>query len=224
MPSESPGASPESEIAAAELILWQFLNGYLQSEQAAGSLAIGFGCSDLRVAAASAELYHQGHVGQILFTGGYGRLTRFVFQRPEADIFADLAQAEGVLADDIIRETAAGNTAENVLFAMALLTDAHLAEPLVLVCSNIYRPRVAATFLKHHPVQPFHLVSPAVDYSGYATDAGAREQARAMMVGEIDRLLVYPARGWQELVAIPEAVVEAYQVLHQAGYRRYLVA
>lgn len=49
------------------------------------------GSHDLRVASHAADLYHQGWANQLIFSGGLGRLTDGIWERPEAEVFAEVA-------------------------------------------------------------------------------------------------------------------------------------
>ena len=43
------------------------------------------------------------------------------------------------------------------------------------------------------------------------------------MVGDLQRILIYPARGFQIPQDVPEDVLDAYRQLVTAGYDKYLV-
>ena len=84
---------PQNIFDAART-LWSFHR--VDDEPAQADIIIGLGSYDLRVAGRCADLYRTGYASRILFTGGSGNWTRDVFERPEADIFADVAVDAGV--------------------------------------------------------------------------------------------------------------------------------
>lgn len=211
------------QITAAELCLWQYLSSYQPPALLPVTWAIGLGCADLRVAQCAAQLIQQGFANRLLFSGGYGRLTRQHFQQTEAEIFAAEAVRLGVPASSIVLETNASNTQENIRNSFVLLPPADLSAGVTLVCRTIFRPRVAAVMALQNAQQDFQLVSPELTYAQYAANADEQHLARHMMVGEIDRLLHYPARGWQAKLEIPSIVIAAYEILIRAGYQHYLV-
>jgi hypothetical protein len=43
------------------------------------------------------------------------------------------------------------------------------------------------------------------------------------MVGDLQRIKIYPARGFQIEQEIPEPVWQAFEVLVRAGYDKYLI-
>ncbi len=235
------------ELQLAEAELWQFLNGYGREPAKVCFWGLGFGCADTRVAEHCAELYRRGLAQRLLFSGGFGRITRAIFNNTEAETFAQRAIALGVPSEHILREPRASNTAENVRFSFALLEKQKKVQqqtelqqqasatgaPMVVACRNIYRPRVAATLRRWQPQQPFYLASPDLTYTEFAISPKQQDpkqqnpeqenptqenQARHALVGEIDRLLQYPKRGWLAPVDIPVAVLQAYQTLEAAGY------
>ena len=214
--------SGSDSIHQAELCLWQFLNGYNQQPLARSNWALVMGCSDLRVAEAAAQLQLKGDVEKLLFSGGYGRLTKGQFQLSEAETFAAVAKDMGVSEAAMRLDTQASNSQENLTNARALLSAEEIGQTLVIVCRNIFRPRVAALAGLHLAGAGVQLVSPELNYQQYASSAEQQQLARHMMVGEIERLQRYPDRGWQLPVGVPEPVVEACQRLLAAGYNQHL--
>jgi len=45
----------------------------------------------------------------------------------------------------------------------------------------------------------------------------------SIMVGDLQRIKIYPARGFQIEQEIPEPVWQAFELLVRAGYDKYLV-
>lgn len=227
---------PPGELALAEQTLWRFLNGYQPDTNTRARWLLVMGCADIRVAECSARLVLQGRAERVLFSGGFGRLSRHQFRQTEAEVFASQARSMGVPATAMELETQAGNTAENIRNSLPImLADNHTArfegaahravDGLIVACRNIYRPRVAATLGRWYPAQLFDLVSPALSWESfcyYSVDDQHRQdqlaQLRGLMVGEIHRLVVYSQRQWIQAVDLPTDVMAAYDILLQAGY------
>src|SRR5256885_8779068 len=62
-------------------------------------LILVLGSHDTRVAERGAELFLEGWAPLLAFAGGLGRLTEGRWDRPEAEIFAEIAIGRGVPAD-----------------------------------------------------------------------------------------------------------------------------
>lgn len=79
-------------------------------------------CSfDLRVAHRAVDLFNCGKGKYLIFSGGYGEITSNIFDKPEAEVFADIALKRGVPEEKIILETESTNTGENVRLTYELL-------------------------------------------------------------------------------------------------------
>src|SRR4051812_12240116 len=75
-------------------------------------------CSlDTRVAERAAQLWLQEYGKYLVFSGGAGKLTKNLFEKPEADIFANIAKQLGVPKESILIENKSTNTGENVRFS-----------------------------------------------------------------------------------------------------------
>src|SRR5580704_11107193 len=81
------------------------------------------GSHDLRVAERAAAIFLQGWAPIIVFSGGLGNLTRGIWDEPEADQFAAIAERLGVPRQAMLIENKSTNTGENILFTQQLLID-----------------------------------------------------------------------------------------------------
>ncbi len=214
-------------------ILWDYLNGFKSdlSPVADSDMIFVFGCNDIRVAKAAAEFASRHQHSPLIFCGGLGRLSKTTFTRSEAEIFAQVAIEQGVDEARVILEKNSTNTGDNVRFARQLLAakGLNITNP-ILVCKNVMRPRVWATFAHYYPELTPRLVSAAMDFDDYCQtpvdklseynkkDSVNTDAATHLMVGEIDRLILYPDQGYMQPVAVPDRVVEAANLLKQLGY------
>lgn len=182
------------------------------------------GSHDRRVAARGAELYLQGMAPVLVFSGGLGRLTKDMWSETEADLFARIATEMGVPAEAIIIENRSTNTGENILFTQQLLQARGLNPQSFIVVQKPYMERRSyATFKRHWPAKDIVVTSPQIAFEDYPTEEIPLEKVISIMVGDLQRIKVYPEKGFQVYQEIPQDVWEAYGQLVQLGFDQHLV-
>jgi uncharacterized SAM-binding protein YcdF (DUF218 family) len=183
------------------------------------------GSHDLRVAERGAELYLQGLAPILLFSGGLGNVTKGIWKDPEADRFARIALDRGVPAEAIFIENQSTNTGENILFTQQLLEDKGLHPQTFLLVQKPYMERRSyATFKKHWPDKDLIVTSPQISFEDYPTPEIPMERVIQIMVGDLQRIRIYPEKGFQIAQEIPDAVWAAYERLVEWGFTQHLVA
>lgn len=186
-------------------------------------------CShDLIVAERGAELFLEGRAPLLIFSGGSGAMTRELWSEPEADVFARIAIDRGVPADRILREGRSTNTGENVQFTRQLLAERGLDPQSFIVVQKPYMERRSfATFRKVWPEKAITVTSPRITLDDYLTRYShgtlTPDDVINIMVGDLQRIRLYPARGFQIAQEIPADVWTAYEKLIAAGYNKRLV-
>lgn len=186
-------------------------------------IILALGSNDLRVAAYAAELYLQGLAPLLVFSGNVGALTRELFTRPEAEVFAEIAIQKGVPRAAILTEGESTNTGENIAFSRRLLAARGLDPASFLLVQKPYMERRAyATFMKQWPGKKVIATSPPISFSDYPTPALPRDKVINIMVGDLQRIRIYPARGFQIEQEIPADVWQACEQLIALGYDRHL--
>jgi len=185
-------------------------------------------CSlDLRVAHYGAELYKRGLGDYLIISGnGRGRLTEHLFEKTEAETFADVAMEHGVPPDKIILETEATNTGENLRFVHTLLQQrGPLPKSLMLVQKPHMERRAYATFKQQWPESDtsFVVASPPIAYEDYFDETSPRCYVIEVLVGSLQRIKVYAERGFQIPQPIPPKVWHAYEALVAAGFTGQLL-
>jgi uncharacterized SAM-binding protein YcdF (DUF218 family) len=203
---------------------------YLQLDQPLSKAdAILVLCShDLRVAERGAQLYLEGWAPLLIFSGGLGSLTKRLWSEPEADQFARVAVSLGVPQDAILIENQSTNTGENVRFTQRLLAEKGLDPQDFIVVQKPYMERRSfATFKKQWPGKDLVVTSPRVsldDYlRQYSNETLSADDVISIMVGDLQRIRVYPELGFQIPQEIPADVWQAYEELVESGYDRHLL-
>lgn len=182
------------------------------------------GSHDKRVAERGAELYLQGWAPLLIFSGGLGRLTKETWNEPEADQFARIALQKGVPAKDILIENQSTNTGENIVFTQQLLQSKQLDPQNFIVVQKPYMERRSfATFKKHWPEKNLAVTSPQLSMEEYATGDLSIEKVINIMVGDLQRIKIYPEKGFQLYQEIPADVWQAYEQLVGLGFNEQLI-
>jgi uncharacterized SAM-binding protein YcdF (DUF218 family) len=186
-------------------------------------------CShDKIVARRGAELFLEDWAPLLIFAGGLGSITSRLWQEPEADQFAKIAIAMGVPEDRILVENRSTNTGENILFTKQLLLERHLDPQKFIVVQKPYMERRSyATFRKLWPEKDAIVTSPQLSLDQYLSagshDALSSDDVISIMVGDLQRIRLYPEKGFQIHQDIPEDVWQAYEELVRAGYDTHLL-
>lgn len=183
------------------------------------SVAIGLGSHDLGVADVTAELYRQGMAPLVVFTGATSRTTRERMPRGEAEHYRARAIELGVPSDAILVEPQARNTGENIRFSRALLEEQGVLVSSVLLVSKPYEERRAyATARKLWPDVEFVSASAPMTLADYVNSIGDAHLVVDMLVGALQRLLIYPAQGFMISQQVPQDVLDAYERLCAQGF------
>lgn len=182
-------------------------------------------CSnDLRVAEYAAELYLQGYAPWIAFSGGVGALTEGLFDCSEAEVFAAVAQDMGVPKEAIYIEPASTNTGENIRFTRTLLEDKGLsAERLILVQKPFMERRAYATCQRLWPEQAVIVTSPRISLDDYPNESLTYAEVINVMVGDLQRVMDYPQKGFSVKQDVPIDVLSAYEKLVGLGFDGHLI-
>lgn len=212
----SPGADDFEQVVGP---LWNYLA--VSDAPARADVIFVFGSQSLDVPARAAELYRAGHAPVVLASGGYGRMTRGVFDRPEALVFRDLLVREGVPRAAVVTETEAGNTLQNVVFGLAALRRKRIAAAsALLVAKPFVMRRCAATFARQAPDVRVRCCPPRSGLTGSVDRPPAEFAAR--LAAELERLERYAAAGDVAPRPIPEPVRAAARRIALGGRRRPL--
>jgi uncharacterized SAM-binding protein YcdF (DUF218 family) len=187
--------------------------------------AIGLGSHDLGVAAYSAELYRAGLFPVLVFSGGNSPTTEARFPRGEAVHYREHALDLGVPDDAVLLEPNAGNTGENIALSRDVLAAAGIVPSSVLLISKPYMERRSyATARKVWPEIDVICASEPLDLAEYLKSIGDEKLVVDMLVGDLQRVIEYPALGFAIEQEIPEDVHAAYDYLIREGFTSRLIA
>ncbi|MFD4764874.1 YdcF family protein [Streptomyces niveus] len=189
------------------------------------SVAIGLGSHDLGVADTAVDLYKRGMAPLLVFTGATSPTTRDRMPRGEAVHYRERALELGVPSSDVLVEPSARNTGENIRFSRAVLEDAGVRVSSVLLISKPYEERRAyATARKLWPEAEFVSASTPMTLNEYADSIQDTRLVIDMLVGALQRLLIYPEQGFMISQPVPEDVLEAYERLCREGFTSRLLS
>ena len=199
--------------------LWKYL--VVSDSPTTADVIFVFGSQDLRVADRAAELFLDSHAPTILVTGRYGRMTRGVFEKPEALIFRDRLVRSAIPENSIVCEPRATNTLENVRFGLRMLRRRGVnVRSALLVAKGFVTRRCVATFEAEQPdilvraCPPTTRLEDSIDRTP--------EEFIARLVAELDRLEYYGAKGDIVCEPIPRDVrVAAMKIREEHSLRAY---
>lgn len=203
--------------------IWDYhhLNHHLEK----GDLIFCLGSHDLRVADRSSELYKKGFAPKILFSGGFGNVTKD-WKVSEAEQLTERAVSLGVPRHDIFVENKASNTGENIRFGYELLQLSNYeVKRMILVQKPYMERRTFATFMAQWPGDAIeiYVTSPQVSLEEYISDDIPLEKVINLMVGDLQRIKEYPKKGFQIKQDIPDEVWDAFEELVALGYDKHLI-
>lgn len=200
--------------------LWDYHHVNHTVEKAEFILVLG--SHDLRVADRATELYFEGWAPRIIFSGGLGNFTKEMWTETEADKFAAIAIKMGVPKESILVENKSTNTGENILFTQQLLAQKNLDPQSFIVVQKPYMERRSyATFKKHWPDKKLIVTSPQISFEDYPTEEIPLERVINIMVGDLQRIIIYPAKGFQIYQEVPPDVRDAYEQLIALGFNKH---
>lgn len=215
----------DTQTVKALSLLWDYMQLHEAPEKA--SCIVGLGCYNTDIPRRAAELYFDGFAPKILFSGGLGRNTKSMWVDSEAQRFAEIALSLGVPAQDILLEDKSSNTAENILFTKALLSAHGISGNLLVIHKPYMQRRVKAAWGVYWPDCHITMTSFPQTMEEYFAHPGATDHAPAftanMMVGDFQRILVYPEKGYQLPQEVPEDVMKAYEYLVSRGFTEQMI-
>ncbi|MBC6491389.1 YdcF family protein [Flavihumibacter stibioxidans] len=212
---------PEHILTAARRI-WDY--HHMQHQLQPADCILALGSHDLRVAERAADLWLEGWAPLLVMSGGLGNFTQGMWTEKEADKFAAVAREMGVPEEVILIENQSTNTGENIAFTRQLLLSKNLDPQRFIVVQKPYMERRSfATFIKHWPDKDLVVTSPQIDFEAYPNEEIPLERVINIMVGDLQRIKEYPAKGFQVHQDIPDAIWLDFETLVAAGFDQHLI-
>lgn len=199
-------------------VLWDFLCAGRQ--HAPCDLIVVCGSYDLRVCDYACELLGKGVAQHLLFTGNTGNWTRHLWEGTEAQLFAQRALTLGVRPEQFSLEPRATNFAENIAYARAMF-------PQVTRATFLTKPNSIRRVMLTLPIQ-WPGLEAWVDAPAYSFPEQISNQVGILgvideMVGDIQRIMLYPQQGFQVEQPLPPAVEMAWEYLVKQGFDHHLI-
>jgi uncharacterized SAM-binding protein YcdF (DUF218 family) len=179
------------------------------------------GSFETHAALHAAALWKRGLAPTIVMSGGVAHRG---WEHTEAHVFAALAIGAGVPGEAILREERAQNTGENFTCGRTLMAQAGIVPRRLIVVAKPYMTRRGfATGRKVWPEVELAMQCEDIGAAEYLAREADPERTMQALVGDLHRVAVYPALGFQIEQEMPVEVVEALHRLVAAGYGARLV-
>lgn len=171
----------------------------------------------------ASEVYKQGWAPLILMVGGLGRVTKNYFKTSEAEMYAKIAVDMGVPKEKILIENQSTNTGENITFSRQVLEKHGVHPKKIIVVQKPYAERrFYAAFMKLWPGPDYIMTSPQISYNDWVAEYKLGGRVISFIVGDLQRILVYPHKGWQIPQSVPKDIMKAYDELVSLGFTEHL--
>lgn len=215
----------QKEINKKLKIIWDYM--HLDSKINKSDLIIGCGALNKKIPKKCWKLYNLGYAPIILFAGGYGKITQKYLDKSEAETFRDIAVALGVPRDKILLEKNSFNTRDNLKYAKKVLKKQHLNPQKIIIVHNEFMGKrvetIANDIFKNKEV---YITSPTSDFYHYLKKldnltVSEIDDEISIIVGDIQRLIIYPQFGWQMDTKVPSKVIKSYYYLVSLGFNKY---
>ncbi|MBA2657187.1 MAG: YdcF family protein [Tatlockia sp.] len=211
-----------AEVTEIAIKLWNY--HYLNHKVVKADCIIGLGSYDLRVAEKCAQLYLNNYAPLVIFSGMYGNWTKTLWHKTESEIFSEHAIKNGLPQKGIKLESKSTNIGENASFTKQLIIDENIiATKIIVVTKPNTQRRAYATFKKIWPEVDVVVTSFDLPFESHTTQYVSEEMLINEMVGDLQRIKLYPKLGYQINQDIPDDIEKAYQELISLGYTHHLV-
>jgi uncharacterized SAM-binding protein YcdF (DUF218 family) len=203
--------------------LWDY--HVLDSGDVTADFLIALGSHDVRVAEHAAQVYHAGAAPLVIVAGGSGKITSGEWTVSEAERYVERMVELGVPDACILREEKSTNTGENFSFVRNIVEDLRLPFTSgIVVCKPYMARRALATAHRRWEGITWYTRTPRIALWSYPTDDVPLERMINLMVGDLQRMDVYAAKGFQVPVEIPDVVWAAYRRLVDRGFDEFVIS
>lgn len=201
-------------------ILWDYMQ--MNHKLKSSDCIIGLGTLDINVANIVSDLYLNGYADKIIFSGGLGKVTYKLWNETEAEKFEEIAIKKGIPKEKIYLEKESTNTGDNFRFTKKLIENLKLnIKSCIVVCKPYSEKRVYAAFKKIMPEYKVIIHSENISCEEYYKKNG--NEWINDLVGNIQRMELFYEKSWQIKMDIPPKVWEAYNILIERGYNKFVL-
>lgn len=185
---------------------------------------LALGSHDERVAMHAASLMRMGLANVLVASGGAGKVTGGLWQRSEAERYAEVAASMGVDDGRVLVESGATNTGENLTHTRRLMVERGLpAATGILVAKPYMARRSLHTAQAQWPEVRWQVSVPPIGFDSYATDEVPEDRMINLLVGDLQRMWVFARKGFQSPAEVPERARQAYAELVARGFDQFVL-
>ena len=212
----------EKEVLHHSRVLWDYHT--MPSKVLAADFILALGSHDTRAAYHAATVFNQGMAQFIVCSGGYGKVTKESWNETEGAHYARIIRGLGVDQSKILIEDKSTNTGDNFSFTKELFAKNGIDAKTGIIVTKPYMSRRAfATGSKQWPEIEWQVSSPPIAFEDYPNEEVSLERTINLMVGDLQRIAVYPSKGFQVEQDIPKEVWESYEWLKSAGFDQFVM-
>ena len=182
------------------------------------------GSSDLRVAEFASQYYIQNPTDFIVVSGGYGKITKDLWNVSEAKKFSDLMIKNGVPDEKIYLDEEATNTGDNIQNAKAIIQQNNLtATEGILITKPYMTKRAFNTASKQWSEIRWSSVSENISFDDYLSTVDDKDKFINVLVGDLQRIKVYGDKGFQIKENVPKNVWNSFEYLSENGFNKFVI-
>jgi uncharacterized SAM-binding protein YcdF (DUF218 family) len=216
---------PEKRINELAELIWDYHLMHHQLQKADCIFALG--CHDEGVAIHAGDLFNQGWAEWLVISGGVlfdGNESAIEKKITEAEYFRNIAIGKGVPSEKIIIENKATNTGENFELTGELLNQlGHAFQKFIVVQKPYMERRTYATGMVQWKNKELILTSQKISFQDYQQKGIPKDRIINTMTGDLQRIKLYPSRGFQIYQEIPANVWETFEELVAYGFDKRLI-
>ena len=199
----------DREIIKSLKVIWNYMTLNLPIEKS--DLIIGCGCANLEIPNRCVELFKQGYAN-----------------KSEAEIFKDIAIQKGISPNDIYIENKSTNTGDNFRFSIKVIEENQIkADKIIIVHNKLSERRTLSAAKAIIKDKNLTITSPNETFDEFISKVEQRqygdiEDIISVIVGDIQRMIIFPQFGWQIENDIPKEVLDNYYFLKSKSYNKFI--
>ena len=145
-------------------------------------------------------------------------------------MYKEIAIQEGVPEEKIWIENKSTNTGDNFRFSKKIIDEENWNIKNILIVHNKFSERrtlsAAKAIIKD---KELYITSAKVSFDDFIQSLQNKEEKRIIkivssMVGDIQRMIIFPQFGWQIKQEVPQEVQNAYRKLKSMGFDEFVIS